>query len=322
MRGTLLSEGQVHQQAPERPVVLKQQPNQRFKPAGAMELAPPRDAVGFGVLEPTTAVLLETAQRCHSQAGRGVSRMTLIVAPREAPLDDQRRDDDVLSFLATADLLNRIDVRNSPAETWCFQLLHSILSASRMKVDIQVIHKEEELPAAPAAPSYSFDVIIPHRGLERHLRLCVDSIIRQQANTRISVAIDQKPRCAKFLNDVRDNPSVRAYRLSPSPVGPYVARHRFGCEANADFLVWQDSDDVSLPSRLATLAAAATDHDAGVVGSHELRLHEIDRRVLAVRYPLDASAGLDRIGAAHQVLFPMTMIRRDIFCGRRRVLDQ
>jgi len=35
--------------------------------------------------------------------------------------------------------------------------------------------------------------------------------------------------------------------------------------------------------------------------------------VSAIRYPLDASGGLARIGAGHQLLFPTTLVRRDVF---------
>jgi hypothetical protein len=170
-----------------------------------------------------------------------------------------------------------------------------------------VVHKAES-PSQPPAPTAALDVIIPHRGLERHLRLCVDSIARQSATSSISVAIDQKPRCAGFLRDIASESSIQAFHLAPNPVGPYVARHHLGW-------VWQDSDDISLRSRLAMLSDTAFSEDAGMVGSHELREHEVRRKVIAVRYPLDASAALARAGPGHQMLFPTTMVRRDVFAA-------
>lgn len=192
--------------------------------------------------------------------------------------------------------------------------MHAVLAGVRFDVDVQIVHKPDAPQPAPD-PLCDFDVVIPHRGLERHLRLCVDSMRRQRVNGRISVALDQESRCLNFLRDVKDDSAFQVFQCFPHPVGPYVARHRLGHAATAGFIAWQDSDDASLPARLRTLADAANKHGAGLVGSHELEVDETKRRVSAVRYPLDVNAALERIGAAHQMLFPMTIVRREVFAA-------
>jgi hypothetical protein len=265
----------------------------------------------FGVVHHSVRALLSAALARHREPRTG-SRVTVIVAAREPPQNDRRREEQVYSFLASADLMRRVEFANHPVGAWSFELLHSVLAGVRFDVDVQIVHKPDAPPPLPSA-SCDFDVVVPHRGLERHLRLCVDSVRRQLVKARISVALDQKARCAKFLRDVKFDPAVRVYQNFPHPVGPYVARHCLGHAATADYIAWQDSDDVSLPGRLRILADAAHTHEAGLAGSHELEVDETKRLVVAVRYPLDVNAALDRIGAAHQLLFPMTIVRREVF---------
>jgi hypothetical protein len=267
----------------------------------------------FGVVHRSVRPLLNAALARHREP-RTAPRATLIVAAGEAPANDRRREGPVFSFLASADLLKRVELAKHPVHTWSFELMRAVLAGVRFDVDVQIVHKPDAPPPAPG-PLCDFDVIIPHRGLERHLRLCVDSVRRQRVEGRISVALDQEARCVKFLRDVKADSAVRVFQCFPHPVGPYVARHRLGHAATAQFIAWQDSDDVSLPARFRTLADAANRHGAGLVGSHELEVDETKRQVVAVRYPLDVNAALDQIGAAHQLLFPMTIVRREVFAA-------
>jgi len=269
------------------------------------------DGAGFGLIDASTRMLTMAALARHADLDRGPSRLTLIAPPRDAPLDDRRSDEELFSFLATPDLAARIDF-DTPLETWCYQLMHSVLADVRLGVDVAVVHKDAPTPRAPK-PWSPVDVIIPHRGREQHLRLCVDSVLRQDAATRIVVGLDQKARCTRLLKDLQAQPSASVYQLDPSPAGPYVVRHHLGHAAKCAYMLGQDSDDVSVGARLAMLLAASAETGAGIVGSHELCVQEVRRQVLAVRYPLDASAAIDRIGAGHQVLFPATLVRRDVF---------
>jgi hypothetical protein len=267
----------------------------------------------FGVVHHSVRPLLNAALARHREP-RTAPRVTLIVASREAPANDRRREDPVFSFLASVDLLQRVELAERPVQTWSFELMYAVLAGVRFNVDVQIVHKPDAPQPVPT-PLCDFDVIIPHRGIERHLRLCVDSVRRQRVKGRISVALDQEVRCVKFLHDVNADSAVHVFQCFPHPVGPYVARHRLGHAATAEFIAWQDSDDASLPTRLRTLADAANKYGAGLVGSHELEIDETKRQVVALRYPLDVNAALDRIGAGHQLLFPMTIVRREVFAA-------
>jgi len=283
----------------------------------ALETSLPRlrgDAIagaGFGLIDASTRLLTAAALARHADASRGQSRLTLIAPPREAPVDDRRSDEELFCFLATPDLALRLDF-GTPTETWCFQLMQSVLADTHLQVDVAVVHKTA--PTAPPPPvSAGVDVVIPHRGRQQHLRLSVDSVLRQDPNVRIAVALDQEAGCSGLLRDLRAQPGASVFQIEPSPSGPYVPRHHLGHAGKGAYLLGQDSDDVSIGPRLASLISASETSGAGIVGSHELCVHEPRRQVLAVRYPLDASAAIDRVGAGHQVLFPATLVRRDVF---------
>ena len=147
--------------------------------------------------------------------------------------------------------------------------------------------------------------MLPHCGPEDYLRLSLDSLLQQTQPANISVTIDQAEAGAGFLADIADKTRVEAYQLAPCPVGPYVARHALSLRSRADAVAYQDSDDLSVPHRIASLAEAAVRSGAGIVGSHELQVHQARKKVYAVRYPLDVNASLLRAGANHQLYFQL-----------------
>jgi hypothetical protein len=185
------------------------------------------------------------------------------------------------------------------------------LSGPKSEVDIQIVHKLDGNPVTRA--SGSCETTISHRGPERHLRNCVQSLLQQSHPTKITIGIDQKYECKRFLDDVKGNQFVQTYQIRPNPAGMYVVLHVLGNLSNADFIARQDSDDVSLPHRLSTLIDAANRTGCGLVGSHELQLHEVKRQVIPVRYPADVNNALKIAGAGHQALLPTTIVRRDVF---------
>jgi hypothetical protein len=132
----------------------------------------------------------------------------------------------------------------------------------------------------------------------------VDSLRRQTQPLQLSVALDQKYRCERFLVDIADDPSIRALQVSPNPAGPYVAYHVLSARSDATHFLRQDCDDFSLPPRAATLLNALREQGVDMVGSQALQINEVTRTVYPTRHPLDANEGVRRAGILHQVLFP------------------
>ena len=246
----------------------------------------------------------------HVRANRLVDAVTLIVGEAASPIDDRSAGLEVRSFLASGAIAATLRGFGPRLETWCYRLMEHVMAQHRVPCELRIVHKRAACSPPPA--DATCDVILPHRGPDAYLRASVDSLLRQTSPARIQVAIDQAEACTGFLADIADQPRVAAYRLAPCPVGPYVARHVLALRSRAAAIAFQDADDMSVPHRLATLAEAAARSGAGIVGSHELQVHEPHRKVYAIRYPLDVNASLRRAGARHQLLFPTSLVKREV----------
>ena len=266
----------------------------------------------FGVIEPEAVALLDAALERFFADETLVDRIVIIVPPASAPADDRRKEPEARSFLASRDVFRRARLADYAPQDWCFHALNWAISGPRLPVGIEVVHKLAS-PAPIVAPLRGCETVLSHRGPERYLRACVDSLLQQSHPTRVTLGIDQKYDCRRLLTETAGNPAVSAYQVGPPPLGPFVALHVLGHLSQAEFILRQDLDDISLRRRLETLIATAEATGAGLVGSHEIQLHEVERRVVPVRYPLDVNAALRHVGAEHQALLPTTVIRKAIF---------
>lgn len=239
-------------------------------------------------------------------AGVGGNALVLLVAPRPAPPVTARNDGPVGSFLAAGPWLSRLFARPaSSAEQLCYRALALALSGEIGAMHLDVVH--DAAPPAAAAVEAAVDVIIPHRGSDAHLRTCIEALMLQSHPCRIRVGLDQAmdPQAIARL-PAGDRLSYVA--ISPTPAGPYVLRQHLCLGSDADFLAFQDSDDVPVPARIARLLGHARTSGVDMVGSHELRLDEIGEVVEAIRFPLDVNAALD-IATGHAQFFPTTLVR-------------
>ena len=264
-----------------------------------------------GIVDPKVAHLVDVAAALHVRAGGLANALTLIVDEIAPPLNDRSVGLEVTSFLASGAIAAALQGFREPFEHWCYQLMEHVLAQIRVPCELRVVHKRDaEPPPLPSGATH--EVVLPHCGPEDYLRLSLDSLLQQTQPANISVAIDQAEAGAGFLADIADKTRVEAYQLAPCPVGPYVARHALSLRSRADAVAYQDSDDLSVPHRIASLAEAAVRSGAGIVGSHELQVHQARKKVYAVRYPLDVNASLLRAGANHQLLFPTSLVERDV----------
>jgi hypothetical protein len=130
---------------------------------------------------------------------------------------------------------------------------------------------------------------MPHRGRPEHLRAAIASI----------ATADDSPRAVYVGHDERG-------------LGPYAIRQQLVEGAAEPLVAFHDSDDLSCADRFAVLRAAMEATSADVIGSHELRVDEIEETVRPVRFPLDVNAALAAAPGFAQ-LHPTTMVRRAAF---------
>jgi hypothetical protein len=235
-----------------------------------------------------------------------VNRLTVLVAPRAPPINGVRNDGRVTSFLASGPWLSLLAGEDS-----CYGALRLALSGKAGPVDMLI--ESGQCCCAGEPPLASVEVIVPHRGSDDHLAMCMRGLNGQSHEPETVVCVDQavSPDLYRYLH-FQASGRIRTFVISPSPAGPYVIRQHFGLSSNSQFLAFQDSDDYALPSRLELLVQHATATGADIVGCHELRLDEIEEAVFAFRFPLDVNAALTEM-ASHPQFFPTTIVRTETF---------
>lgn len=261
-----------------------------------------------------TEELIPTAlRRLHKTSAGGA--LTLLVPPRVAPEDKIRRDDVVTGFLATGpwttEILTWTDC--SPRER-CFRALTAALDAPYGSIAIDIVSSPEPAKRAPQRTVPSIDVMLAHRGGDEYLQAAVSSILAQDHHGRTILCFDQDPE-PKLWQELASHDALELYEVVPNPAGPYVPRQHFCMTAASDYVGFQDTDDVSLPSRIKTLLEFAEATGADIVGCHELRFDELARTVEAIRLPLDANRALNTAGPGAVQLFATTVTRTE--CLRR-----
>ncbi|MDP5279851.1 glycosyltransferase family 2 protein [Sphingomonas sp. DG1-23] len=248
------------------------------------------------------------------QAGReDENRLAVLVAPRPAPEVTARNDGPVQAFLASGPWVERfLSGSGLPPERGCYHALELALSGKAGNVHVDIVH-DDALPVScdPALRDVSVEVLIPHRGEDALLRICAEAIARQSHRCDVRLCFDQLADPA-IVRELRAGAGAACFAVSPAPAGPYVIREHFGRTSNADFIAFQDSDDMSLPQRVSRLLDHAVGGDADMVGCHELRLDEIAGRVEAIRFPLDVNRALDQ-ATGHAQFFPTTLLRTGFF---------
>lgn len=240
-----------------------------------------------------------------------LDRLIILVPPADPPSHSARMDGEVVSFIASGPWTVDLEGPSLGAGSWCYQTLSKALAGNPGAALPIITIEGAGRPPKATAIERSVEAIVPHRGEASLLSTCLASLLQQSLPCKIALGFDQTPdrsEAAMVASSARISASV----VVNPPHGPYVIRQHLALGSTADFLAFQDSDDVSVPARLAELTAAAILDGAEIVGCHELRLDDIQRAVFAIRFPLDVNAALT-VTAGHPQLFPTTLVRTDYF---------
>ena len=238
--------------------------------------------------------------------------LVVLVRWRRPPLLAGRVDAEVHSWAAVPALVPRLP---PDAGTPLLTLLDAALRRPDVRIRVVQVGEPELLPKHPATPAEAPPTtwIVPHRGYAPWLGEGLTRIVPQLRPGRDDVIVGL---------DEPSTPATRALQaafpgcwfgtLTRPGVGPFVVRQRAVEQTTCPHVLFQDSDDVPTCDRAARLQVALGAMGAGAldaVGSHELRLDYLTGRVVAVRFPLDASAAL-RVAMGHPALFPSLLVRR------------
>jgi hypothetical protein len=244
------------------------------------------------------------------------SAAIVLIGWRPAPEKEAKTDCRITSFLCSVPVF-RIALQWAPKgplrlRQLCFYVLDAIIN-DRVAVDRLLVRQLPWRPEpAPANGTKSDSVVImPHRGTVRHLATALGFLHNGEAPPRIRVGLDvDDPH--EYTELARKFSDVEFFVARPAPVGPYVIRQELAHRSSEPVIVLHDSDDVSSSNRLEVLTREMQRTDCDFVGSHELRVDEIEKEVAAIRFPLDVTAALRR-GPGHSLLHATAMIGRSKF---------
>jgi hypothetical protein len=273
---------------------------------------------GFAVLSREDLDLCEDGSQAWLKlAHPQVPAWTLLVRTRPAPVYTQRQDQPIESFICGGPLCDEVvrALDGPPRLTSIYEVAEHVL-ASSLPVRIRALQVPEQFWEAPArlpdpAPRVSW--VMPHAGPDEYLRSSLRglAIANEPLDGTIWVGIDDPERDA-HARLARGIARSRVMYSEPSGSGPYHIRNALVGRAEADIILFQDSDDVPCADRGVRLVEALAGSTHGTIGSHVVLVDTFERRVVPVRYPLDATGALRR-AAVYSVLHPASAIRRDQF---------
>ncbi|HEY6393528.1 MAG TPA: hypothetical protein VIX89_19755 [Bryobacteraceae bacterium] len=267
------------------------------------------------VLDRVTRPLFEKyAERVLAEFPEGLRTVVVLVPWQAAPVLNQRTHGAVHSFACTPTILEDLLAIDPacPPEHLCYSLLEAMLNGN-ITVDRVVVRQlpfpehfsNQKVDPVPAS------LIMAHRGRPGYLQASLHYLSKANGlDVRVRVGLDgEEPGDYDAL--AKRFPRAEFFNLQPA-LGPYVIRQELALRSTEPLLAFHDSDDISCTDRFSALYREMRRTRAELIGSHELRVDEITREVLALRFPLDATEGLRRC-YGHALLHPTSLVTREGF---------
>jgi hypothetical protein len=241
------------------------------------------------------------------------SMSILILVPRKpAPELEQSWDGEVASFVVSVGLLRAFKKTKPAGDYSLYNLLYWALNSRSHGVGFECLQvpTQSKRPRQNTVQSIAVQWIIPHKAPLFMLETCLRAVGDSRGSADIvSVCFDEE--VTDEHHELAERfPWAEFYRSEPHSNGPYVGRERLVRSSPTPILLFQDSDDAPTLSRRQVLLSEMLQSGADLIGSHELLVSEVWRKVMAVRYPLNASAALAALDG-HTLLLPTAAGRRD-----------
>ena len=158
--------------------------------------------------------------------------------------------------------------------------------------------------------TFSVDIIVPHYGKENLLQCSLRHIENcKKDNFNIFIGLDSyTPKCL-LETQLLQLPKHHFYGFIGELYGPYYIDQYLIRQGNGEIIFFQDSDDISCSNRFSMIANTFSSTKAEYIGSHEIRLDEINKCVSLFRFPLDVNKAF--VGKpGHALLHPTSAILR------------
>lgn len=152
---------------------------------------------------------------------------------------------------------------------------------------------------------------ITHKGSLKLLKRCLAHLNDTEVTPKeIEICFDDssyKSLDIKIFKNIANK--IILYKNAPLGVGPFLARQYMIERSNAEYIYLLDSDDIAIRSRFSKLMIELRKRNLDILGSHELRIDQINKRLLIVRFPLDVNSALTK-NSFHPMLHGTCIITR------------
>jgi hypothetical protein len=241
------------------------------------------------------------------------STIIFLLPWQRPPVMNMRNDGHAHSFICSAQVFRSITSLHPeyPLDKLSFTALAAITNGE-MEVHRVLVRQLPWREPQPAVVAPDGALIMAHRGKPVHLEMALrylDKTAGMKLSVRVGLDVEDLSKYDRLVNLF---PHVEFFSAQPAPVGPYVIRHELAKRSPEPIIVFHDSDDISCPDRLSTLYREMAASGCDLVGSHELKVDEINQTVTAFRFPLDVSDALDK-DVGHPLQHPTSMVKRERF---------
>lgn len=236
-----------------------------------------------------------------------------IIPEKTAPLEDWRFDGNCNSFMTRISTVKKnvknINVLN--ISEICYELSFSILNSKNHTDGFLAVTLVDSKPIQNnKIPDDDCSIIISHHGKYNYLKTCLFYLEDFHHWVYLGFDIDKGNKIVYAL--VNYYKKINCYLSNFNKKGPYGIRHELTVNAKGNLCIFHDSDDVSCVDRFSEIVSAFKQSDSEFIGSHEVRVDEIEKAVKIFRYPLDVNDALNK-APRHCLLFPTSAIRKDAY---------
>jgi hypothetical protein len=215
------------------------------------------------------------------------------------PTDNSRIDSEVCSFIISKNVFDSKTFSLVNPARFIYDMVNFYLNSPESNnIEIVQVGKPEPLSGINEngilAEINKSSVQIAHKGSLKLLERCLAHLDKTQVIPKeIEICFDdysyRKLELKQFKNIVD---RMTLYKNSPLGVGPFLARQYMVEQSSSEYIYVLDSDDISVPSRFNKSMLALKERNLDLLGSHELRIDQIGKKLVIARFPLHVNYAL------------------------------
>jgi hypothetical protein len=226
--------------------------------------------------------------------------LTILVPYLTPPDYSNRNDGKVQSFLVSAEILNSflnsVSFKNfgKLAYDITYKYLNSTLSNNIEVIQVGKPIKNDSANNKIIKQLKQSLAVIPHKGSLKLLNRCLLNLNSSKLLPGIINLCfdDMSYKKIKLGNYSNLQNILNIYKNEPANAGPYLPRHYSICETDKEYIFFLDSDDIAVKSRFCKQLRELKSRNLDMIGSHELRVDQIRKKLIIVRFASDVNKSL------------------------------